>query len=259
MGLNFYERLTVHRSYGWRPSLPDVRNKPAVTAGLTIKSEVDPRAEMQDPYDQLELGSCTANAYAGAVEYDALLNGVHFGTPSRLAIYYGERLREGSVNYDAGAEGHDAFKDGRKYGVGPETLWAYDIEKFRNEPSRGYLDSRTSHKVLDYRHPAQAEGAFKRILSNDQTIAFGFTVYESFESEEAADTGVIPLPSRNEQVIGGHEVLLIGYKVYKGTQYALCRNSWGTDWGQSGYFLMQWKYILDPKLASDFRTIYRPA
>jgi C1A family cysteine protease len=243
--------------YGWKPSLPDVRNVPADTTDMPILDEVDPREQMQPCYDQGQLGSCTANAYAGAVEYNAILNGHKIGTPSRLAIYYGERLREGTAGEDSGAFGHDAFKDGRKYGVGPEALWPYDIRKFAEEPSSEYLTARASYKVGTYRHPPQQLAALKRVLSNNQTIAFGFTVYSSFESEEVAKTGKVPMPSSREEVLGGHETLIVGY-LQAEEEYALVRNSWGTEWGLGGYFLLPWMYILNPNLVSDLRTIYRP-
>lgn len=246
------------QSYGWRPSYPDPRNVPADTYGLATKSEVDPRDTMQDPYDQGQLGSCTANAYAGAVEYNDLVDGGSFGTPSRLAIYYGERLREGTVSQDSGAMGHDAFKDGRAYGVGPENLWPYDITKFAKEPSTEYLASRADHRVRGYKHPEPSIDIFKAILSNKQTIAFGFTVYNAFESDQVAETGIVPMPSRGEQVLGGHEVLIVGY-LSAHPNHALVRNSWGTYWGLGGYFLMPWSYVLDRNLSGDWRTIYRRA
>lgn len=245
--------------YGWSPSFPDPRNIPVDTSGLIIKNEVDPRDIMQPPYDQQSIGSCTANAYAGAVEYDDILNGGNLGTPSRLAIYYGERLREGTVTYDSGAYGHDAFKDGRKYGVGPESLWPYDINRFTVKPSQEYLNSRASHKVPKYVHPSPNEDRFKAILSNNQTIAFGFTVYERFESEYLAETGVMSPPNpRTERQIGGHEVLIVGY-LSSYPNHALVRNSWGTEWGLGGYFLMPWTTILDPNYSGDWRSLYRPA
>jgi C1A family cysteine protease len=161
------------------------------------------------------------------------------------------------VQSDSGAEGHDAFKDGRKYGVGPETIWPYDISKFRIAPPSAYATARQNHKVPQYRHPEQSEATLKAVLSNRQTVAFGFTVYESFESRMVEVTGKVPMPQRGEQVIGGHEILLVGY-LKDQPDYALCRNSWGTGWGLSGYFLMPWSYVLSG-LASDFRTVYRPA
>jgi C1A family cysteine protease len=248
----------MERKYGWRPSLPDPRNIAADTTGLLVKAEVDPRATMQSPYDQGELGSCTANAYAGACEYDDKLDGGSLGTPSRLAIYYEERKREGTIDSDSGAEGHDAFKDGRAYGVGPETLWPYDISQFKVAPSSAYDVTRADHKFPEYRHPTPNVDHFKAVLSNEQTIAFGFTVYESFESEQVATTGIVPSPQRGEQVLGGHEVLIVGY-LKANPEQALVRNSWGTEWGLGGYFLMPWSYILDSTYSGDWRSIYRPA
>jgi C1A family cysteine protease len=96
------------------------------------------------------------------------------------------------------------------------------------------------------------------VLSNRQTMAFGFTVYESFEAAEVAQSGIMPMPSRDERMVGGHEVLLVGY-LKEEVNYGLVRNSWGDGWGMAGYFLMPWTYLLDANLASDFRTIRRPA
>jgi len=96
------------------------------------------------------------------------------------------------------------------------------------------------------------------VLSNKQTIAFGFSVYDAFEGDDVAKSGIVPLPSRGQKVKGGHEVLLVGY-LKDEPNYGLVRNSWGTDWGLKGYFLMPWAYLLDTHLASDFRTIRRAA
>jgi C1A family cysteine protease len=96
------------------------------------------------------------------------------------------------------------------------------------------------------------------VLSNKQTIALGFSVYESFESAEVAKTGIVPLPTRGEKVLGGHEVLLVGY-LKDEPNYGLVRNSWGAGWAMQGYLLMPWAYLLDAHLASDFRTIRRAA
>src|SRR5262249_10278362 len=113
-------------------------------------------------------------------------------------------------------------------------------------------------KISNYRVVPRNMDSMRAVLSNNQTIAFGFTVYSSFESNEVAQTGKVPMPTRNEKVLGGHEVLMVGY-LQAEPNYALVRNSWGTGWGIDGYFLMPWTYILDPNLSSDFRTIRRAA
>ena len=249
---------TIHH-YGWKPSLPDLRDHIADTSALKILDEVDPRAELPEVFDQGQLGSCTANAVAGAVEYDAKLNGTDPGFLSRLWIYFYERKLEGApTDQDSGAMGRDGFKVCHKVGVPLEKDWPYDIAKFSEQPPASLDHEAEQHRISNYRAVPRNLDSMKAILSNKQTIAFGFTVYSSFESPEVARTGIMPLPSRNEQVLGGHEVLLVGY-LKDEPNYGLVRNSWGTGWGLKGYFLMPWAVFMDANLASDFRTIGRPA
>lgn len=245
------ERRT-HVRYGWKPSLPDARDLLADPSGIAIAGKVDPRPQMPPVYDQGQLGSCTANAVAGAVEYDLILSKKSFGTPSRLDIYYGEREIEGTTGEDSGAFGRDGFKFAHTTGVIPEKDWPYNISRFAKQPP---ADAKNRHKIGAYKAVPRSVASFKQVLSNRQTIALGFTVYESFESEAVAKTGVMPIPAHGEQVLGGHEVLGIGYI---DDQYLLCRNSWSAGWGLAGYFLMPWAVVLSKTMSDDFRTIYRP-
>ena len=246
--------------YGWRRSLPDFRDFKADTTGLTVAAEVDPRSAMPPIYNQGQLGSCTANAVAGAMQYDLMLDGdpATLHRPSRLFLYYMERMIEGSLGQgDTGAEGHDGFKALAKYGWVPEREWRYDIGRFQIDPPAPlWTEAATRVLTKQYVTVSQDQASMQSVLSNSQTIAMGFTVYESFESNQVAETGIVPMPGRNESTVGGHEVLIIGYLTDQ-PDYALCRNSWGTDWGMNGYFLMPWEYVLNADLASDFRTIVR--
>jgi C1A family cysteine protease len=247
--------------FGWKPSLPDQRDLIADTSEIKIADEVDPRGDLPDVYDQGQLGSCTANAVAAALEYDNRLDGDDYGTPSRLFIYYFERRLEGApADQDVGAYGRDGFKVAKRWGVPPETPdWPYSDDNpgpFQQEPPENVMTAAAEHKLTaPYRSVPRLVDAFKAALSNRQTCAFGFTVYQSFQAPEVARTGVIPLPSRGETVLGGHEMLMVGYLADE-PNYVLTRNSWGTDWGLGGYCLMPWSYILSP-VAGDFRTIRR--
>src|SRR5436305_6955391 len=98
------------KRYGWKPSLPDLRDHIADASDLAVADEVDPRSDLPPVFDQGQLGSCTANAVAAAVQYDAILNGNDPGNLSRLWIYYYERRIEGSpADQHTGAIGRDGF------------------------------------------------------------------------------------------------------------------------------------------------------
>lgn len=257
----------AHNYGGWKPSRPDHRRRHVDSSGIKVRPEVDPRADLPLVFDQMQLGSCTANATDAAFEYDSWLDvGVDYGTLSRMWTYWQERKLESELGQgDTGAMGHDAFRVAKSIGICAEADWPYDPAKY-NDPA--YFDPAmppyaavqgASHYMLTktYGTPAQTEAVFKQVLSNRQTIAFGFSVYESFESPDVARSGIVPMPGMDEQQLGGHEVLLVGY-LKAMPNYFLVRNSWGTGWGIGGYFLMPVAYVLDSNLSGDWITITRP-
>lgn len=242
---------------GWKRPLPgrgalDLL-EPVDTTGLPILSVVDPRKSMPPALNQGELGSCTANATARCFRYDTIMDGKDCQELSRLWIYYFERSIEHTLSQgDCGAEGHDAFTVAR-HGIPNESRWPYDISVFEDKPPALMPRNYTLTKPVEA--VPQNEEEFRRVLSNNQTIAYGFTVYRNFE-ETWKTPGVMPEPSQNEEVLGGHENLLCGY-LPEYPDHFLSLNSWGTEWGLNGYFLFPKATLLDPSFASDFRTITR--
>jgi C1A family cysteine protease len=250
--------LTQHQiqRYGWVPDRPDHRDH-LFSAPLRmlggIPAEVDLSADMPPVYDQGNLGSCTANAIAGAFEYGLAEQQLPDFMPSRLFIYYNERVMEGTVDWDSGAMIRDGIRSVHNVGVCTEDLWPYDTKKFRDEPTEECYDQAAGNRTLDYQRVFRSLTQMRGCLAAGFPFVFGFTVYESFESEEVAETGTVPMPSSDEEVLGGHAVVAVGY--IDDEQRFRCRNSWGPDWGDAGYFTMPYAYLTTRSLSSDFWTI----
>lgn len=64
---------------------------------------------------------------------------------------------------------------------------------------------------------------------------------------------MVPMPSANEQVMGGHAVCCVGFDDNK--KCFIVKNSWGASWGLNGYFYMPYEYMSDTDLTSDFWII----
>lgn len=239
--------------YGWKKDLPDHRDLKYTYHAISLPEKVDLRPEMPLVYDQGQLGSCTANAGGAAFAYMHKKNENELFMPSRLFIYYNTRKRDGTIKYDAGSTIRSTIKAMAKNGAAREDLWPYDINKFAVKPLvRVYKDGKTN-LVISYLKVAQNEAALKTSLAQGFPVVFGFSVYDSFESSDTANTGVVPMPSSDESFVGGHAVLLVGYDDTQ--NMFIVRNSWSDRWGDKGYCYMPYEFILNNDLAADFWTI----
>lgn len=241
----------THR-YGWVPDLPDTRDvmyAAPYEQTTNLPPSADLRQKCPDVYDQGSLGSCTANAIAGAVEF---IHDPRF-MPSRLFIYYNERKIEGTVGSDSGAQIRDGIKSVATQGVCPETEWAYNPAQFATPPPPTAYSDALKTKATRYYRVVQDLAQMRGCLAEGFPFVFGFTVYEYFESEAMAASGELRLPARGEKVVGGHAVMAVGYD--DAAQAIIVRNSWGAAWGKAGYFMMPYSYISSRQLASDFWTI----
>lgn len=242
--------------YGWIPDLPDHRDQlfgAALQHLAALPPKVDLRKQCPDVYDQGALGSCTANAIAAAIEFDLLKQQLPDFTPSRLFIYYNERVMEHTVASDSGAQIRDGIKSVAKQGVCPEAEWPYDIRQFATKPPGAAYADALNCKALSYQRVTRTLSQMKGCLAAGYPFVLGFTVYAEFESKAVASTGVLNLPGPKEGLLGGHAVLAVGYD--DALQRFIIRNSWGNQWGQAGYFTMPYAYLLTSALSSDFWTI----
>ena len=250
--------LTTRRAqhYGWVPDLPDQRDfmyaAPAPYQ-QNLPDHFDLTPQCPPVYDQGQLGSCTANAIGGAIQFDQMKQGDQAFTPSRLFIYYNERVIEGTVKVDHGAQIRDGIKSVAALGAPPETDWPYVLDKFSQKPPSPAFKAAKTKLVTLYQRLIQDANTMRGCLASGYPFVFGFTVYESFESDEVAKTGIVPLPGSSEKVVGGHAVMALGYD--DTAREFIVRNSWGDSWGQKGYFRIPYAYLTSTSLASDFWTV----
>ena len=252
---------------GWVPDIPDHRDF-MYAAPTPILRQLQPRVDLRNQcpkevYDQGHLGSCTANAIAGAIEFDQIKQKTVQDTPSRLFIYYNERAIEHTVSLDNGAQIRDGIKSVAKLGACSEKSWTYDDTapqaegepcpscKFAQKPSVACYTEALKHQILVYRRLPQDLSTMKGCLASGFPFIFGFTCYSNLPFQST--TGEIPLPTNKDHVIGGHAVLAVGYD--DTTRMFTFRNSWGPGWGRDGYGFIPYAYLLDGNLADDFWTI----
>ena len=264
---NILRTVPAMGHYGWKRDLPKA-NRPKYHVrrpGVTRAPLVDFRtgAYMPPILDQGQLGSCTANSVAGVIRYLQAKEGCKsIYTPSRLAIYYWERAKEGTTDQDAGATIDDQMYIVKTIGAPDERLWPYDVSKFTVKPPElvevaAHLDTVPTEFEID----TGLDGIMDS-LEQGFPVSFGFVVYNSFESAEVARTGIVPMPNQRswyefwksaDYVVGGHAVWICGYDINK--KIVIVANSWGKYWGDNGYFYLPFDYITDPNLAGPFYSV----
>jgi len=249
--------VTKRLGYGWVPDLPDhrdilysmVRKVPAV-----LPPSVDLRPGCSKIEDQGNLGSCTGNALVGGLEFLERKDKVPYAELSRLFVYYNERVIEHTTKVDAGAMIRDGIKTLVKQGVCTEKKWPYRVSKFSAKPSPACYKEALGHQITSYQRILTLD-EMRTCLADGFPFVFGFTVYESFESQQVARSGIVQMPQPSERVVGGHAVLAAGYD--DSAKRFIVRNSWGEGWGMKGYFTIPYDYVADRNLSDDFWTIRR--
>ena len=252
MARRFAKTTNIIRSYGWKPSFSkEPKNFYEPPHMARLPTSVDLESQCPAIYNQESLGACTSHAAAALAQFLMKKIGSNW-IPSRLALYYWNRLQEGTVNEDSGASLQDAMSSMVKYGVPHESLWTYNISKFNIKPPKEVWSDAYWHTIRQGLSVRQDLNTMKTRLAEGLPVIFGFMVYESFESQEVTRTGIMPMPKEGEELKGGHAVMIVGFN--DSTKMFKIRNSWGTSWGKNGYFFMPYDFIINPNYASDFWT-----
>ncbi len=277
--------MTNRKGMGWIPDYPDFRDYTEETEevkGLLgargipkvkgLPASVDLRNWCSPVEDQGQIGSCTAHAGAGIIEYyERKAFGRHLDA-SRLFLYKVTRNLM-KMKGDTGAYLRTTMGAMVLFGVPPEEYWPYSDQgdKFDQEPSSFCYGFAQNYQTIKYfRHDppgTKAEKVLEKVKTNLTSgcpAMFGFTVYNSIE--QADGDGKIPFPSSKEKIEGGHAIATVGYddKMKVKNKYGnvettgalLIRNSWGKGWGEGGYGWLPYDYVLKG-LAQDFWSILK--
>jgi C1A family cysteine protease len=225
-----------NRYYGWKPSKPNTAKKYSLYhTAIPRPAVVDLRPKDCPIFDQGQIGSCTANGLAG------LLGFLNPGSVySRLFIYLNERKMEGTIDQDAGAEIHDGIQILIKLGCCFESLWPYDTSKFKVIPPQEVYDQAKCNVITDY-FALQSFEDVLNCLASGFPVVFGTQVFESFESEDVASSGMVPDPTAYDDCVGGHCMKAVGYDDNR--KLVIVANSWGTGWGDKGYCYISYQYF----------------
>jgi papain like protease len=251
------------KHFGWLPDPPDHRDwkvrHPQVKARLAAvlprleapangaqapvpagvgRMRVDLRRWCSPIEDQGDIGSCTAQATVGALEYFEMKTRRTHVDASRLFLYKVTRRYLGWTG-DSGAFLRSAIKALRLFGACPEAFWPYDPRRLDAEPEPFHYALAQNFKAIEYFRLDGTPDQLRSALDSGLPFVFGFTCFSSLASPETARTGVIPFPGPGESIVGGHAVLAVGY----GDSHILIRNSWGPGWGQKGYGFLPWNYF----------------
>jgi C1A family cysteine protease len=169
--------LRTTKRYGWVPDLPDFRDLEYAAPPAAAPAKIDLRSHCPPVYDQGQLGSCTGNAIAGGVQFERQLQKLtpNF-VPSRLFIYYNERVIEGTVATDSGANIRDGIKAIATLGVPTEADWPYVIAKFAEKPPAKAFTDATHDKAVQYSRVTQTLAQMQGCLASGHPFVYGFTV-----------------------------------------------------------------------------------
>ena len=252
----------VRYYYGAKPDKPDGRDHRRMYEQHEIPMWTHPNIDLSGyvhhVYDQGKLESCTANALCAAYGLDLVKQsrttrgGFSYFNPSRLFLYYNTREHEGNQSKDNGASIRDAVKAMNCRGVCKESDWPY-MMRFNEKPPQSAYDSAVGNNLCKYERLYQDIDQFRACLKDKCPFVFGFKVYDSFIDSK---NGYMPMPSTYERDCGSHgrhAVLAVGYDDSRRCIKVL--NSWGSKWGDNGYFYMPYEFIEDSSLCFDFWKI----
>ena len=238
-----------------RRSALDWKYSPPAHVARRIPERVDLRRHCPQVYDQLHLNSCSANALAAALRFDEIKERRRAPEPSRLFIYFNERVVSNCVSQDEPVSLRDGYRTIAKFGACSEEMWPYRVRRFRRRPTPACYRVATRHAAIEYYRIERGISHLCACLASNYPFVFALAVHRSFLARHVKRTGVIPVPTRRDRFVGGHAVLCVGYD--RTRRVFIIRNSWGPGWGDHGYGYLPYRFITSSALSWDFWTMRR--
>jgi len=234
----------------------DWKYRPRASVVRRLPSAIDLRRHCPPVYDQRHLNSCSANAIAAAMRYDELRSGrAAVASPSRLFIYYNERVLAGVTGTDSPVSLRDGYRTVSKVGSCPEPMWPYDPRRFRREPTPACFRAARRRRAIAYYRIRRSMAQLRACLAEGFPFVMAIAVHQSMIGAPVRRTGVVPLPGRHDRLRGGHAVLAVGYDHPR--RLIIFRNSWGRTWGDGGYGYLPYAFFSSSDLTWDFWTMRR--
>ncbi|MDB5097077.1 MAG: cysteine protease [Cyanobacteria bacterium RYN_339] len=202
-------------------------------------AKVDLRADASPVYDQDDLGSCTAFAVGKGMREFLQVSKKEAHKPlSALFLYYETRKLRHATETDSGATITDAIKAISTAGISTDATWSYDFNKFAIQPPAAAYAEAKANKLTTGVQLAGLEDVKKALLRH-QPVVMGMRIYNTFR-DVAAD-GKLPMPQAGDILVGGHAVTVLGFD--NKAKVLIVKNSFGTEWGDKGYFYMPYAYF----------------
>jgi hypothetical protein len=238
----------IARKWGALRDVHDVRDSIYPTLRRPTQNELPQRVDLRGwtgpVKDQGEEGSCTGHAFSSAREWIARKYEQEFPVLSPQFLYVEELIANGAFPKDEGAMPRTGCQVLTSKGCCEAAYYPYVVGEMKT-PTEAQLENAGKYRAGGYHRIGKFED-FLGCLADaiPWPVTVGFTVYESFLSNRVAESGIMPIPKKDEEQQGGHEVLCLGYDLTK--KLALMQNSWSDSWGQKGFFWMPFEVVGSP-------------
>lgn len=256
-------------SFGWKPDLPDIHDKyyqfdkvelaPDTDSDSDLDSDIEnsfriSRVDLRDQfppvYDQANLHCSVPCSVLSVWRFFCNKTQSESDPPSRIHLHQLTSLIDSN---DKSLSIKNCLHVLEKVGVVSEEVIGFGEYPEVDEHFSG-IESKPP-KLIKYRRVEQNKEQFKRALDAGYPIIFGLSLYSSALTDGTRKTGVIKMPTKSDQVVGGMCMVLVGYDNEQ--KMWIVRNNWGGDWGERGYGYIPFNYLTNPQLAQNFWVIYK--